>query len=88
VTRLAGNKPNSKTGLLNKISSLDAALGVTKFITANGMSMVSLFVPFKSDLDIQQPTSEGSLWYKSSSLAAALGATKFITANAKSLVTL
>jgi hypothetical protein len=82
------HKPtSSEAGLLNKSSSLAAALGVTKFITAIAMS--HFVVLLKSDLDVYEPTSsEGSFLNKSSSLATALGVTKFVTVFAMYLVTL
>ncbi len=51
---------NSEASLLNKSSCLDATLGVTKFIAVNGISLVTLFVLLKSDLDVQQT----HLWFQ------------------------
>jgi hypothetical protein len=48
------NVPASEAGLLNEISCLALALGVTKFIIITDMIWVTLCLLLKSDLDVQQ----------------------------------
>ncbi len=78
----------SEAGLLNKSSSLGAALGLTKFITIIAIFLAHFVVLLKSVLDVQQTHLWGYLLDKSSSLAAALGKIKFTFARIMILVTL
>ncbi len=67
--------PTLETGLLNKSSSLGAALGVTKVIAVVATNFVTLLCCLSMTLMFNNPTSEAGLLNKSSILTATLGAT-------------
>ncbi len=80
------NKSTSEAILLNKRSSLAAALGVAKVITYKyGHTLLCCFCLIKMG---QQTHLRVCFFNKSSSLGAALGVTKVITVMATNLVTL
>jgi hypothetical protein len=47
------NKPTSEDGMLNKSLHLPPVLGVTKFVSYIDLTLATLVVMLKSDLDVQ-----------------------------------
>ncbi len=72
--------------MLNKCLCYATASGVTKLVMTIIVNLVTLFVPLKSDLDVQKQASEACLLNKC--LRYASGVTKLLTTIIVNLVTL